>query len=485
MADQGDQAKPISLFYSYSHKDEDFRRKLETHLAVLRRGGLIAEWHDRKIEPGDAWKGQIDRHLTSADIVLLLVSPDFFASDYCWGDEMTKALARHERGEARVIPVILRHCRWQSTPLASLQAVPRGAKPIKSWPDKDKAFDDVVAEIERAVGKVRERAREEASGRADEQLREQAEADAKRRRLNAQAEATAQPPASEEPSEILRKTEIRAGDTLALPDATRLSRSEMCRPGKVFRDIEALWCPELVVIPAGSFIMGSPDDEPGRDSDEGPQHEVTFAQPFALARYPVTFEEYDHFCAETERNKPLDQGWGRGRRPAISVSWEDATAYIEWLSKQAGQGYRLPSEAEWEYACRAGTITPFWTGATISTEQANYDGNYSYGSGPKADYRRSTTPVDAFEANPWGLHDMHGNVWEWVEDCWHDSCKGAPKDGSAWTTGDFTPRVRRGGGWGSYPSQLRSAFRDWSHTDFRRSFVGFRIARTTTSPQRP
>ena len=110
MADQHDQAKPISLFYSYSHRDEDLRLKLETHLSALRRGGLIAEWHDRKLEPGDAWKDEIDRHLTSADIVLLLVSADFIASDYCWGEEMTKALVRHGRGEARVIPVILRHC---------------------------------------------------------------------------------------------------------------------------------------------------------------------------------------------------------------------------------------------------------------------------------------------------------------------------------------------------------------------------------------
>jgi hypothetical protein len=159
MADQDVQAKPISLFYSYSHKDEDLRLKLETHLSALRRGGLISEWHDRKLEPGDTWKGEIDRHLTSADIVLLLVSADFIASDYCWGEEMTKALARHARGEARVIPVILRHCRWQSTPLADLQAVPRDAKPVRSWPDEDEAFDDVVAAIERAVRSARQKAR--------------------------------------------------------------------------------------------------------------------------------------------------------------------------------------------------------------------------------------------------------------------------------------------------------------------------------------
>jgi TIR domain len=155
MAGQNDQAKPISLFYSYSHKDENLRRKLETHLAALRRSELIAEWHDRKLEPGDAWKGEIDHYVTTADIILLLVSADFINSDYCWGEEMAKALARHHRGEARMIPVILRYCHWQSTPLGRLQAAPKDGKPIMSWSDRDKAFHDVVAAIERAAHSVR------------------------------------------------------------------------------------------------------------------------------------------------------------------------------------------------------------------------------------------------------------------------------------------------------------------------------------------
>ena len=143
--------RPIRLFYCYSHKDEDFRLRFEIHLAALRRGGLIAEWHDRKIDPGDAWIDQIDRHLASADIILLLVSADFLASDYCWGQEMSNALDRHARGEARVIPVILRHCMWQSTPLAPLQAVPKDARPIAAWSDPDEAFVDVVDSITTAI----------------------------------------------------------------------------------------------------------------------------------------------------------------------------------------------------------------------------------------------------------------------------------------------------------------------------------------------
>ena len=479
MADRDEQAKPITLFYSYSHRDEDLRLKLETHLAVLRRGRLIAEWNDRKLEPGDAWKDQIDRHLTSADIVLLLVSPDFFDSDYCWGEEMTKALERHERGEARVIPVILRHCRWQSTPLASLQAVPRGAKPIKSWPDKDKAFDDVAAAIERAVQTTRERAEAEARGEQIERLmRAGAQGEAELERLMR---------AMAEEEEARRKYERQRRQTAHATIATKPKRAPSRRsgssgrkPGIVFRDIDAPWCPELVVIPAGSFIMGSPKDEAEPSDDEGPQHKVTFARPFALGRYPVTFEEYDHFCIETGREKPPDEGWGRGRRPVINVSWDDAQAYCAWLSEQTGQAYRLPSEAEWEYACRAETTTPFWTGATISTEQANYNGNYTYGSGRKGEYREQTTPVDTFEANPWGLHDMHGKVWEWCEDGWNDSYGGAPQDGSAGLQGNHVGRVQRGGSWDFEPWALRSAICSGSEPDIRHVVLGFRVSRTLT-----
>ena len=136
----------------------------------------------------------------------------------------------------------------------------------------------------------------------------------------------------------------------------------MLRPGTVFRDVDAPTCPELIVIPAGSFLMGSPDDEEKRDVGESPQHDVTFARPFALGRFPLTFEEYDHFCNQTGRRKPPDENWGRGRRPVINVSWEDAGAYCVWLSEMTNESYRLPSEAKWEYACRAGTTTPFWIG---------------------------------------------------------------------------------------------------------------------------
>ena len=194
--------------------------------------------------------------------------------------------------------------------------------------------------------------------------------------------------------------------------------------------------PELVVIPAGPFLMGSPDSEEERRREEGPQHQVTISRPFALGRYAVTFDEYDAFCADSDREQPGDEGWGRGSRPVINVSWNDAVAYCAWLSGQTGQAYRLPSEAEWEYACRAGTATPFSTGTCLSTDQANYDGNHPYSGCPKGQYREETVEVGSLKApNPWGLHDMHGNVWEWVQDSWHDSYRRAPDGGSAWEGG--------------------------------------------------
>jgi len=240
--------------------------------------------------------------------------------------------------------------------------------------------------------------------------------------------------------------------------------------------------PELVIIPAGSFTMGSPDTEAGRSACEGPLHRVTFAAPFALGRYAVTFDEYDAFCAATARESPKDWGWGRGRRPVIQVSRDDAQAYATWLSKATGKGYRLPSEAEWEYACRAGTKTPFSTGHRIQTNQANYDGTYGYadsGAEPGVALQR-TQPVGSYPANPWGLYDMHGNVWEWVQDCWQNNYTGAPKDGSAGLDGCGISRrpVLRGGSWNSLPQYLRSAGRFGYGTGYRDFKVGFRLART-------
>lgn len=240
--------------------------------------------------------------------------------------------------------------------------------------------------------------------------------------------------------------------------------------------------PKMTVIKGGAFMMGSPKSEFGRVAAEGPQHKAQI-KTFELGIYEVTFAEYDHFVKATKRKNPDDENWGRGNRPVIYVSWKDATAYASWLSEQAGNAYRLPTEAEWEYAARAGTNTAFSAGDCIHTDQANYDGNYDYNNcGAKTGvYRKKTLVVDELAPNPWGLQHMHGNVYEWTQDCWHENYQAAPVDGSAWRDGqegDCSRAVLRGGGWSGKTKNLRSAFRARKTTDGTYSTVGFRLART-------
>ncbi|WP_297323885.1 formylglycine-generating enzyme family protein [Nitrosomonas sp.] len=214
--------------------------------------------------------------------------------------------------------------------------------------------------------------------------------------------------------------------------------------------------PEMVRIPPGKFLMGSPENESGRYSDEGPQHEVTIAYAFEISKYEVTFDEYDAFAKDAKRQLPSDEGWGRGKRPVINVSWKDARDYVQWLSKQTGKKYRLPTEAEWEYAARARTQTAYWWGPDIGKNNANCRGCGSEWDG------KQTAPADSFNPNTFGLHNTAGNVWEWIEDCSHDNYQGAPADGSAWKEangGDCGRRVVRGGSWFGDPQLLRSAGR--------------------------
>ena len=240
-----------------------------------------------------------------------------------------------------------------------------------------------------------------------------------------------------------------------------------------FRDCAR--CPQMVVIPAGEFTMGSPPT----DQQAETQHRVTIAAPFAVSKFEITFAQWDacvqdHGCGGY---RPQDQGWGRGKRPVVNLSWENARDYTIWLAAKTHKPYRLLSEAEWEYAARAGTTTAFSFGATISPAQANFDGSPD-GSGPSELNRQKTMPVGSFPANAFGLHDMHGNAWEWVEDCWHDNYQGAPADGTAWTVGDCKSRVLRGGSWLSDPGGLRAAYRFWNSTGVRYISLGFRLGRT-------
>jgi formylglycine-generating enzyme required for sulfatase activity/predicted Ser/Thr protein kinase len=234
---------------------------------------------------------------------------------------------------------------------------------------------------------------------------------------------------------------------------------------------------DMVAIPGGKFLMGSPDDEPGRSDAESPQHIVTI-QPFFMGKFPITQSQWKAVTALPKVNidlNPDPSSFKGANRPVECVSWDDAVEFCARLSKKMGKIYRLPSEAEWEYACRAGTTTPFYFGETITTDVANYNGNYIYALSPNGEYRQQTTDVGKFPPNPFGLFDMCGNIWELCQDEWHKNYDDAPADGSAWLVENNKYRLLRGGAWGNNPRYCRSANRFKSARDDRDNGVGFRV----------
>ncbi len=251
---------------------------------------------------------------------------------------------------------------------------------------------------------------------------------------------------------------------LFLLSLSAITSANAYQVGETFRDCKT--CPEMVVLPAGEFTMGSPEEERGRDDDEGPQHQVTILKPFALGKYEVTVGQYAEFVRET-RHRGRECGEANNH-PVACVSWDDASIYVDWLSVKTGHEYRLLTEAEWEYAARAGTTTAYYFGRMLLGNMAQYALN-------------GAAAVGSFPANTFRLHDMHGNVWEWVKDCWHKDYTGAPTDGSAWLIGcRGSVRVMRGGSWDDGQEYLRSADRSRQRSTYRSRYIGFRVARTLT-----
>lgn len=240
-------------------------------------------------------------------------------------------------------------------------------------------------------------------------------------------------------------------------------------PLRVFRDCPD--CPEMVEIPPGSFRRGSLPSESGHHPSEGPVTEVAIRRSFAIGRYPVTFGEWDECVKDGAcTHKPNDRGWGRGTRPLFYVSWNDTQTYIKWLSAKTGKTFRLPSEAEWEYAARSGSKTRYPWGDAVGHKMANC-------MGCSDEVSDRTTPVGSFPPNRFNLFDMHGNVWEWTADCWNGSYAGAPTDGSPWLNGECNKAAVRGGAWGLSPQDIRSARREGDNKDLRSGRRGFRVAR--------
>lgn len=289
-----------------------------------------------------------------------------------------------------------------------------------------------------------------------------------------------------------------------------LSAAEECalKPKDPFKECDK--CPLMVVVPAGMFTMGSPPNET-LHVNGAPQHSVSILHAFAIGKFAVTLDQFSDFAEEagydagtrcwtfeegkweersnrTFRNPGFSQ---TGSHPAVCLSWNDASAYVEWLSKKTGKRYRLLTEAEWEYAARAGTSTRYFFGDSESdmcrygngadqTAKSAITGTTDWNFLPCSDDHAYTAPVGSFLPNAFGLYDMHGNVWQWVEDCWHDNYDGAPSDGSAWISGDCSRRVLRGGSWSNGPRLLRAAIHYWNSADGRDNLDGMRVARTLT-----
>jgi formylglycine-generating enzyme required for sulfatase activity len=460
------------IFVSYKRED---RGKVEMLVRLL-EAQSFAVWWDPSIVPGERFAAVIRRALEEASCVVVMWSD--LSVDSLWvQDEAGFARDRH-----KLVPI-------------SLDGIdpPLGFRQLQTVNLSDWTGQADDARIERFLAGVRRMVDVSREGKPAEHA--VAALSAGRRDAGPARQTQSPAVAAGVPSRWRSKRMLVVAGSiaavlltaalivLAVSDRGQPVRRAALPKGAVpversFRDCGA-GCPVMVVVPTGSFLMGSFDREPQRGSDEGPQHEVTISKVLAVGKFPVTVDDWE-FCV-TQGGCPGASAvakWGRGAHPVINVSWDDAKTYVKWLSRHTGKTYRLLSEAEREYITRAGTTTPFWWGATISSDQANYDGTQRYTDEPPGHFRGQTVPVDSFSPNPWGFYSVHGNSWEWVEDCYYDSYEGAPSDGTARTGGDCSRRVLRGGSWASQPRNLRSAARYRLGPEVRGDWYGFRVART-------
>jgi len=523
----------LDVFISYSHRDEGLKDELVNyHLKPLQRQGKINTWEDRQIEAGAEWATEIKTNLEKADIVLLLITRHFLASDYCYEIEMQRAVQRHHEGTARVIPIILGTCGWQYSPFRQLQVLPKDGKPVNRWQDRAEAFFYVEEGIRRVVDALNaerqeaaaaqsrqaeelkrqqeeaarlERARQERERLAAEQRQREAEAQRKEQERLEQARLAAEQRQRE--AEVQRHEQERQQQTarstsfpqLSLPlkafefEVVTLNErgQEQTRDRKQVKyfseDLGNGTGLDMLAIPGGRFLMGSPDGD--GYANEKSQHQVTL-NPFYMGKFAVTQAQWQAVAAlptVTRQLKPDPSRFKGAMRPVEQVSWDDAVEFCQRLSRYTKRDYRLPSEAEWEYACRAGTTTRFHFGDIITGEYVNCNCQKTVvisegilGIGRKEEtrgiYRQQTIEVGGLPPNAFGLYDMHGNIWEWCQDVWHDNYDGAPTDGSAWLEGGNQGlRVLRGASWCGYPEFCRSALRIRLAPDFINFDVGFRV----------
>ncbi len=458
------------LFISYSHVDRGWVERLQKMIRPLVRSEALRLWDDSQIPAGAKWKVEIEKALASAKVALLLVSDDFLASEFVINKELPPLLRAAEAEGLCILWVCLGPCFYEATPIHEYQAVLPPGEPLEAMdPVQQKMALKIIA------GAIRDALRSEVAAA------QVPPAPVQPRPVPAPLSA---PPASTAAPAVTDSSRLQR-----FPTSTCLLRQEGGRWSMERRPLQVEGYREdlgegveltMVKIPAGSFLMGSPEDEPERLEREGPQHEVTLGAYF-MAQTPITQAQWRAVAGWQKVGRDLEPDPSRfkgANRPVEQVSWFDALEFCRRLSQRTGQRYGLPSEAQWEYACRAGSTTPFHFGATLTPELANYNCNHVYGNGPKGTYRVQAIDVASFPANGWGLHDMHGNVWEWCEDHWHESYNFAPGDDQPWfipAAAADEPRLLRGGSWDDLPAICRSAYRSSNRPGNRNNFIGFRV----------
>jgi formylglycine-generating enzyme required for sulfatase activity len=457
---------PGKIFISYSKQQPEPTRDV----AALLTSAGYAVWWDTNLTSGEIFREIIDRELNAADAVIVIWTHQSVSSKWVLAE------ADHADRTGKLITLRTKDVEpW------------RIAKPYNTY------HTDVVDNYTAILAAVRRVAGPAPTG-------------SNRQETGAVRLARDAPPSQDHRMRV-------EGRVLVDAAIAQSANGKWFLPGagqaEWFKDHE--WSPEMVVVPAGSFMMGSPDmpaqpflradgTEPERESWPSPRHEVAIAQPFAVARHAISRGQFAAFVSATghkmEGGAIILKGykWERDPKgswrapgfiqddshPVVCVNWDDAKVYAKWLARITGKPYRLLSEAEREYVTLAGRETPFWWGSWITADRANYNGRVDYEvGGSEGEWRKSTVPVDSFGANPWGIYNVHGNVWEWCEDVWHENYISAPVDGSAWLQGgEARLRVVRGGSWESDPRDLRAADRrgisglDWAN------IIGFRLART-------
>jgi formylglycine-generating enzyme required for sulfatase activity len=506
-ADRGPEAEPKArVFISYSRKDMGFADQLE---AALKARGFEALIDRTEIYAFEDWWRRIQSLIVKADTVIFVLSPDAVSSDIC-----RKEVAFAASLNKRFAPIVCRPVDVANVPseLSRLNFIgfedqthfERNADQLEDalstnieWIRKHTEFGELSRRWEEAGNPrgllLRSPALEEAEAWiARQPRRAPSPTDATRAFIvesrKAETRARARRRGITALLCVLGLMLIGAGvgwlneswlkeqyqwRVVMRPSVLSPEQEHALAPKHEFAEC-AKGCPTMVVVPAGSFTMGSPENEKDRFIDEGPQHPVTFTKPFAVGKYAVTFGEWDVCVDAGACPRASDDGMGHGDRPAINVSWDDSKLYVAWLSRTTGKKYRLLTEAEWEYAARAGGNGRYFFGDD-EAELRQYAW-YKENSGGK------TQTVGQKKANAFGLYDMHGNVWQWVEDKFHSNYEGAPTDGSAWVEGgdEDASRVLRGGSRDSYPRYVRAAERERFTVGDRSSILGFRVARTLT-----